>query len=710
MDSLSENIDVIVFEKELNENKEIEGNDVNDKNHQKEADVKIMHKKVCFGCEETIFGNNEEELNKMFWKVHWDLQNPFITECHFCETIYHGNDQDSVNKRVLEHEKICKDNNEKEDFEGYLDDNDSFIATCHLCEISFNDNDEDSVNKRFLEHEKICKGNNEKEDVEGNLDDNDNDNNYQEEHKDSILFINELLIDEIKKSSMSLKEKSKLLKPLKFLKDEKTCKGNNEKEDVEGDLDDNDKKIKKMQMKNHNCKTPPPPPPPPTPPTKEPSNFLKPHRPTKTMKAVVKIKKLLLPTPSSKKLFYPSPTKGPSNLLKPHRPTKTMKAVLKIKKLSLLKMVDEIKKLQIPLKEKSKILKSLKLSFKQCKNCEFITEDTCILEEHELINHQRVEVSIHIQSNSPQAESESEAIVPLNIETSPCEEVGNTQQLSNRPSSSYPLTLSIFHKSMRCKKGIELDKKKMKMKINKMRNFLKFNIDEDVSQPNVHQIIPPASNNFSVDLHLKWIQNKLRKNREYNASQKESEKEVIIPLNIETPPEGMDNTQQLSTRSLSPVDEVVIQSNAPQTEPEKEDIIPSNIETLLPERVDNTQKLSTRSLSPMDEVVIQSNAPQTEPEKEDIIPSNIETLLPEVDNTQQFSTRPSSTVDSKYSFFFHKSLRKQGTKRKFNLDEDDNEENVERPRKMMRMGMKIIWNKYRIHWGRLGHHRSQRRA
>ena len=378
------------------------------------------------------------------------------------------------------------------------------------------------------------------------------------------------------------------------------------------------KKIKKMQMLNQNCKTPPPPP----------------------------------------------LTKGPSNLLKPHRPTKTMKAVLKIKKLSLLKMVDEIKKLQIPLKEKSKILKSLKLSFKQCKNCEFITEDTCILEEHELINHQRVEVSIHIQSNSPQAESESEAIVPLNIETSPCEEVGNTQQLSNRPSSSYPLTLSIFHKSMRCKKGIELDKKKMKMKINKMRNFLKFNIDEDVSQPNVHQIIPPASNNFSVDLHLKWIQNKLRKNREYNASQKESEKEVIIPLNIETPPEGMDNTQQLSTRSLSPVDEVVIQSNAPQTEPEKEDIIPSNIET----------------------------------------------LLPEVDNTQQFSTRPSSTVDSKYSFFFHKSLRKQGTKRKFNLDEDDNEENVERPRKMMRMGMKIIWNKYRIHWGRLGHHRSQRRA
>ena len=94
----------------------------------------------------------------------------------------------------------------------------------------------------------------------------------------------------------------------------------------------------------------------------------------------------------------------------------------------------------------------------------------------------------------------------------------------------------------------------MKMKINKMRNFLKFNIDEDVSQPNVHQIIPPASNNFSVDLHLKWIRNKLRKNIKYYASQTESEKEVINSSNIETPPEVVDNTQQFSTRPSSPVD------------------------------------------------------------------------------------------------------------------------------------------------------------
>ena len=78
------------------------------------------------------------------------------------------NENNDVNDK-----KICKGINEKEDFEGDLDDNDSFIATCHPCGINFYDNDEDSVNKRFREHEKICKVKNEKEDVEGDLDDND---------------------------------------------------------------------------------------------------------------------------------------------------------------------------------------------------------------------------------------------------------------------------------------------------------------------------------------------------------------------------------------------------------------------------------------------------------------------------------------------------------------------------------------------------------
>merc|ERR1711928_13433 len=110
----------------------------------------------------------------------------------------------------------------------------------------------------------------------------------------------------------------------------------------------------------------------------------------KTMKAVVKIRKLLHPPPPSrKKLFYPSPTKGPFNLLKPHR-----EQYYKLKE-----MIEKIKLFSD--KEKSN------------------------KEENEVINHQRVEVSIHIQSKSRQAEFESEDIVPPNIETSPCEEVGN---------------------------------------------------------------------------------------------------------------------------------------------------------------------------------------------------------------------------------------------------------------------------------------------
>ena len=125
----------------------------------------------------------------------------------------------------------------------------------------------------------------------------------------------------------------------------------------------------------------------------------------------------------------------------------------------LLKMVDEIKKLQIPLKwgrlGRHRSQRRAKLSFKQCKNCEFITEDTCILKEHELINHQR------------------EANVPINIETSPPEEMGNNQQLSTRPSSpvdsKFPICLFFFHKSM----------------LRKQETKRKFNLDEDENEENL---------------------------------------------------------------------------------------------------------------------------------------------------------------------------------------------------------------------------------
>ena len=68
-----------------------------------------MHKKVCQGCGETFVGSNQEELNKLL-KLHWDYQNPSLAKWEFCDTIFHGNDDDSVKKRLLEHEKkICKE-------------------------------------------------------------------------------------------------------------------------------------------------------------------------------------------------------------------------------------------------------------------------------------------------------------------------------------------------------------------------------------------------------------------------------------------------------------------------------------------------------------------------------------------------------------------------------------------------------------------------
>ena len=74
------------------------------------------------------------------------------------------------------------------------------------------------------------------------------------------------------------------------------------------------KKIKKMQEQNKNCKTPPPPPPP----TKAPSNSLKSH-----------------PSPkSSTTKPPPPPTKAPSNSLKPHPPPKSSTTKPPPKKLS----------------------------------------------------------------------------------------------------------------------------------------------------------------------------------------------------------------------------------------------------------------------------------------------------------------------------------------------------------------------------------------
>jgi len=131
---------------------------------------------------------------------------------------------------------------------------------------------------KSLENEKICKGIDEKEDVEKsgkkrkiNLDDDEivgkvnegsdkekNQNNKLDEdvNKENVEFPKNQNAENVPKNQTAGKKG-------KINLDE------DEKEYVEGDLDDNAKKIKKMQMKNQNCKTPPPPPPP----TKGLSNF-----------------------------------------------------------------------------------------------------------------------------------------------------------------------------------------------------------------------------------------------------------------------------------------------------------------------------------------------------------------------------------------------------------------------------------------------------
>ena len=44
----------------------------------------------------------------MFWKVHWDIQNPFLEKCEKCGVILHAETEDLVKKRLIEHESLCQ--------------------------------------------------------------------------------------------------------------------------------------------------------------------------------------------------------------------------------------------------------------------------------------------------------------------------------------------------------------------------------------------------------------------------------------------------------------------------------------------------------------------------------------------------------------------------------------------------------------------------
>ena len=63
-----------------------------------------MHKIVCQGCGDIFMSNTQEENNK-WMKLHWDYQYPSHAKCEFCDTIFHDNDDDSVKKKLFEHEE-----------------------------------------------------------------------------------------------------------------------------------------------------------------------------------------------------------------------------------------------------------------------------------------------------------------------------------------------------------------------------------------------------------------------------------------------------------------------------------------------------------------------------------------------------------------------------------------------------------------------------
>ena len=143
-----------------------------------------MHKIVCQGCEAIFVSNTQEENNK-WMKLHWDYQYPSHAKCEFCDTIFHDNDDDSVKKKLFEHEeKICKEAKRRKHqtmqkivcqgcgdiFMSYTQEENNKLmklhwdyqypshTKCEFCDIIFHDNDDDSVKKRLFEHmEKICK-------------------------------------------------------------------------------------------------------------------------------------------------------------------------------------------------------------------------------------------------------------------------------------------------------------------------------------------------------------------------------------------------------------------------------------------------------------------------------------------------------------------------------------------------------------------------
>ena len=567
------------------------------------------------------------------------------------------------------------DGSDKENFQNQSDDNDSFIATCHFCEINFHDNDEDSVNKRFLEHYKICKGNNEKEDVE-------------EPGKKRKINLDE---DEIvgKVNEGSDKEKFQNQSDNAFTNEhvKEVADNDNDKEEKQNNKFEGDKIVGKLyysvedgfsvKLVNKYSEG-----------TKEKFHYILKFDEIKKLPISLKQKSKLL-----KMVLKENPMLFNSSLK--HKPVTIddiEKGYFKCAFCDAIRLGKTALKIHIESKHSNVLSKF------DCKNCDYICEDKYTLEQHQLSHHKIISVDLrdihnvnHIYSNR-QYKMVSRVQEKMKIKFFKCPYC--SENFDDK-------TAFIAHKKCKHEDSIVLLSAHIDFKSNDDNNENEIN-SEDVSEneseteftsvgvtaddwfqeiekeDQISQGIAALSFLDSTNQVNSENEINFGKNDEYNGS-KFPEEEALLPLNIEIPsPEGVGNTQQpLSWPSSS-----VIYHALTFLDATNQDKIENEI---------NFEKNHESNVSKFSE--------EEEEEEEELVPLNIETLSPEgVDNTQQLLSRPSSPVDS---FFFHKSMRSKhekffsfssivgvrnslkkklfsSIKRKFNLD-NENEENVKFP-------------------------------
>ena len=564
------------------------------------------------------------------------------------------------------------DGSDKENFQNLSDDNDSFIATCHFCEIIFHGNDEDSVNKRFLEHDKICKGNNEKEDVE-------------EPGKKRKINLDE---DEIvgKVNEGSDKEKFQNQSDNAFTNEhvKEVADNDNDKEEKQNNKFEGDKIVGKLyysvedgfsvKLVNKYSEG-----------TKEKFHYILKFDEIKKLPISLKQKSKLL-----KMVLKENPMLFNSSLK--HKPVTIddiEKGYFKCAFCDAIRLGKTALKIHIESKHSNVLSKF------DCKNCDYICEDKYTLEQHQLSHHKIISVDLrdihnanHIYSNR-QYKMVSRVQEKMKIKFFKCPYC--SENFDDK-------TAFIAHKKCKHEDSIVLLSAHIDFKSNDDNNENEIN-SEDVSEneseteftsvgvtaddwfqeiekeDQISQGIAALSFLDSTNQVNSENEINFGKNDEYNGS-KFPEEEALLPLNIEIPsPEGVGNTQQpLSWPSSSVIYHALTFLDATNQDKSENKI--------------NFEKNHESNVSKF-----------SEEEEEALVPLNIETLSPEgVDNTQQLLSRPSSPVDS---FFFHKSMRSKhekffsfssivgvrnslkkklfsSIKRKFNLD-NENEENVKFP-------------------------------